>query len=89
MNYIIIQNHIGEKGDEGYVGSPGIDGPVGQKGDVGFPGRRGENGDFGLQGEIGLDGRPGKRITIRTFKSRLNNNFFLNNLTFFSFLKKA
>lgn len=51
---------IGEKGDEGYVGLTGIDGPQGQKGDIGFPGRRGETGDFGLQGEIGLDGRPGK-----------------------------
>lgn len=60
LHRITISIYIGEKGDEGYVGSTGIDGPQGQKGDIGFPGRRGENGDFGLQGEIGLDGRPGK-----------------------------
>lgn len=58
--YIFTKKILGEKGDEGYVGLPGVSGPQGHKGDTGYPGRHGESGDFGLQGDIGLDGKPGK-----------------------------
>lgn len=67
----------GEKGDEGYVGSPGIEGPQGHKGDTGFSGRHGEVGDFGLQGDIGLDGAPGNSNLLR-FVSYANLIMSLN-----------
>jgi len=48
----------GEKGETGFDGLPGREGPPGMKGDRGFVGTRGLPGPPGFDGEVGEPGQP-------------------------------